>query len=295
MLTFVNECAWMHGSTSASVAVVTQLVTQPPGRRTSSWSHPFQRVSFEQHTELVAVPGPPLASPPFRTVSLANPLAVSRPDLPLEVLPRVRLLPVFRHGCALAFHNARPVSGRGTIRIMLSARAHDPQFMLRAALIGFDGARQRFLAQATPGAAPQDVFVPLSEALWWAVSADDGFEDLARSGRGYRPNVGNYREARGKDQFGRVLRGLRYARDRCGHQRALIAVEDGLRLPFVLPAVLGELFRWRPSDQLPPPDPRFRSEGLRPDHDSLLSGRPASEALESAAKWFTQEQNSAGL
>jgi hypothetical protein len=178
---------------------------------------------------------------------------------------------------------------------MSSTAAHDPQFMLRVALTGFEGARQRFLAHAAPGAAPETVFVPLSEALWWAVSADDGFEDLARSQCGYRPNVGNYREARGKDQFGRVLRGLRYARDRCGHQRALVAIGDGLRLPFVLPAVLGDFFRWRRSDQLPPPDPRFRSEGLRPDYDSLLAGRPASEALESAAKWFAQEHSSAGL
>jgi hypothetical protein len=161
--------------------------------------------------------------------------------------------------------------------------------------MGFESARQRFLTRATPGTDPEEVFVPLTEALWWAVSADDGFEDLARRGSGYRPNVGNYRVARDKDQFGRVLRGLRYARDRCGHQRALVAVEDGLRLPFALPAVLGELFRWRSSDHLPPADPKFHSEGLRPDYDDLLAGRPASEALESAAKWFAQEKDSAGL
>jgi hypothetical protein len=178
---------------------------------------------------------------------------------------------------------------------MSSARVHDPPFMLRAALAGFEAARQRFLNLAAPGAAPQDVFVPLSEALWWAVSADDGFEDLARNGCGYRPNVGNYRDARRKDQFGPVLCGLRYARDRCGHQRALVAVEDGLRLPFTFPVVFGVFFRWRRSDQLPPPDPKFPSERLRPDYDSLLAGRPASETLESAAKWFVQEQSSAGL
>jgi hypothetical protein len=167
--------------------------------------------------------------------------------------------------------------------------------MLRAALMGFESARQRFLTKGTPGAAPEEIFVPLTEALWWAVSADDGFDDLARRGRGYRPNVGNYRAARDKDQFGRVLRGLRYARDRCGHQRALVAVEDGLRLPFALPAVLGGFFRWRSSDQLPPSDAKFRSGGLRLDYDNLLAGRPASEALESAAKWFAQEKNNAGL
>lgn len=103
--------------------------------------------------------------------------------------------------------------------------------MLGAALKGFEGARQRFLAQATPGVAPESVFVPLSEVLWWIVSADDGFEDLARIDAGYRPNVGDYRQSRGKDQDGRVLRGLRYARDRCGHQRALVAVETGFTLP----------------------------------------------------------------
>jgi len=68
--------------------------------------------------------------------------------------------------------------------------------MLRAALKGFGSARQRFLAQATPGAAPEDVFVSLSEALWWTVSADDGFEHLARIDPGYRPNLGDYRQAR---------------------------------------------------------------------------------------------------
>src|SRR6185437_13033916 len=118
---------------------------------------------------------------------------------------------------------------------------------------------------------------------------------MARRGCGYPPNVGNYREARGKDQFGRVLCGLRYARNRCGHQRALVAAEDGLRLPFVLPAVLGEFFRWRPSDQLPPSHRKYENEELRQEYDSLLAGRPASEALESAAKWFAQERNSAGL
>jgi hypothetical protein len=167
--------------------------------------------------------------------------------------------------------------------------------MLRAALKGFRTARQRFLAQAAPGAAPEDVFVPLSEALWWTVSADDGFEHLARTDPGYRPNLGDYRQARDKDQHGLVLRGLRYARDRCGHQRALVAVETGLTFPIAFPVAFGEFFRWRRSDQLPPPDPKFQSAALQPAYDSLLAGRPASQTLETAAKWFEQEQSRAGL
>ncbi len=178
---------------------------------------------------------------------------------------------------------------------MVSQPEHDRRFMLRAALRGFGGARQRFLAIATPGAAPEDVFVLLTEALWWAVTADDGFEDLARSGYGYRANVGAYRDARGRDPYGRVLLGLRYARDRCGHQRALVAVEHGLGFPIAFPVVFGEFFRWRRSAQLPVSGRRVASERLRSQYDNLLAGRPAAAALESAAKWFAQEQGIAGL
>lgn len=52
--------------------------------------------------------------------------------------------------------------------------------MLSGALMGFERAYQRFLSKASGGAAPENVFVPLSEALWWIVSVDDGFADLAQ-------------------------------------------------------------------------------------------------------------------
>lgn len=203
--------------------------------------------------------------------------------------------------CTPALYGARCTGIlRSSIRreimwIVAPAFAHDPRFMLRAALMGFEGARQRFLAQSTPGAAPGDVFVPLSEALWWAVSADDGFEDLTRVDPGYRPNVGSYRTAKGKDGYGRALRGLRYARDRCGHQRALIAIETGLTFPIAFPDAFGEFFRWRRSDQLPPPDSKSQSAGLQTEYDGVLTGRPATQALESAAKWFAGEQARARL
>jgi hypothetical protein len=160
---------------------------------------------------------------------------------------------------------------------------------------GFDGASGRFLAAATPGASSDDVFVPLTEALWWAVSVDDGFEDLAANTGGYRPNLGDYKNARGNDPSGRVLLALRYARDRCGHQRALVVAENGLRVPFTLPAVVGEYFRWRPSGQLPPAPAQFQSGRLLPAFDSLLAGQPAERALGSAATWFAQEEGRAGL
>jgi hypothetical protein len=135
-----------------------------------------------------------------------------------------------------------------------SPESHDPSVMLRAALRGFDGARQRLDTAAVPGAPPERVFAPLAEALWWTVSVNDGFEELADTGTiSQWPSKRHYQGARDEDPTGRVLVGLRYARDRCGHQLALVALEDGLRLPFRLPNVLGEFFRWRPSEQLPQP------------------------------------------
>lgn len=169
--------------------------------------------------------------------------------------------------------------------------AHDPKFMLCSALQGLNGARQRFLAAATPSAPPEDVFVPLTEALWWAVSVDEGFAALAGPS-------GKYRDTRNEDPSGRVLRPLKFARNRSGHQRALVAAEDALRLPFHFPVTLGVVFRWRPSTALPPVPRKYRKQDFadrQKEYDEILAGRPAHEALESATKWFEQEQARAGL
>lgn len=182
---------------------------------------------------------------------------------------------------------------------MTGPLVHDQKFMLEVALLGFDCARQRFLATSRLGAAPDHVFVPLTEALWWTVSADDGFADLADSGAiASWPSKADYRAARNRDTSGRVLAGLRYARDRCGHQLALVAVEDRLRFPFGLPNTTGQAFRWRPSAQIPQPAEPGRqnqAQRWRPSYDSLLAGRPAAMAVESAAMWFACASKLAGI
>jgi len=176
---------------------------------------------------------------------------------------------------------------------------HDQKQMLHAALSGFDGARQRLLAASQPGAAPPHVFAPLTETLWWTVSADDSFEELTDTRViTYWRSRADYRQARNADESGRVLAGLRYARDRCGHQLALIALEDGLRLPFALPNATGQAFRWRPSAQLPQPrsnSRRAQAERMRPGYDTWLAGRPAAMTVESAANWFAHAASEAGI
>lgn len=178
---------------------------------------------------------------------------------------------------------------------MIHGPNHDPKFMLQVALKGLAAAHDRFNAKSTAGVGAEEVFVPLLEALWWTVSVDDGFESLAANSHGYRPNRGDYRNSRDSDADGQVLRALRYARDRCGHQRALVAGVKLPTLPMTLPAVLGPVFCWRPSADLPAPDPRFNSPALQGEYDRLLAGRPAAAALGSARRWFDQEWVHAGL
>lgn len=171
--------------------------------------------------------------------------------------------------------------------------ADDRRFMLKTALNGFANAFKRLRAAS---ATAEEVFISLSEALWWAVSVDDGFEDLARNDQSYRPNLGDYRTARNNDREGQVLRALRYARDRCGHQRALVTSAWSPIVAALIPK--GDaLFSicWRTSADLPSPDPRFDSETLRAEYDRLLGGWPADEALWAAKIWFKQEQKRAQL
>lgn len=81
--------------------------------------------------------------------------------------------------------------------------AHDPRLMLRSALAGFDGARHRLSNATVPGAPPESIFVPLVEALWWTVSVNHAFEELADAGGiGDWPSKKDYQQARDKDPLG---------------------------------------------------------------------------------------------
>jgi hypothetical protein len=178
---------------------------------------------------------------------------------------------------------------------MIYGPNHDPKFMLQAALKGLAAAHGRFNAQSAARVGAEEVFIPLSEALWWTVTVNDGFESLADNGPDYRPNRDDYRNARDSDADGQALRALRYARDRCGHQRALVAGVKLPTLPATIPMVLGPVFCWRPSADLPSPDLRFNSPALQGEYDKLLAGRPAAGALGSARRWFDRERVRAGL
>jgi len=155
----------------------------------------------------------------------------------------------------------------------------DEGFMLDVALIGFHRAvaRANDHQHDTP---PEEVFIPLTEALWWAVSVDEGFRDLYGEA---------YERARDEDYRGQVLRGARFARNRLGHQRALaIRRTDGLVSPLVSPMRANE-FVWRPIGELPEPgQPDPNGAEMYRRH---LIGKPARVTLDSCAQWFGHAQN----
>lgn len=94
-----------------------------------------------------------------------------------------------------------------------SPNANSSEFRCKVARTGFDQAVVRYEAQVAMGdnVDALSLLVPLAEALWWAISLDEEYDGLEV----------NYRATRNADETGRLLLGLRYARNRCGHQRAL--------------------------------------------------------------------------
>jgi hypothetical protein len=178
---------------------------------------------------------------------------------------------------------------------MTSGSDHDPRFMLKVSLKGFAAAHDRLIPVWRANASVEEIFIPLLAALWWTVTVDDGFENLAITGQSNRSNLGEYRNARDIDADGQAVRALRYARDRCGHQRALMARVRLPTVPLSVPFVLGPVICWRPSAELPRPDPRFDNPALQNEYDRLLAGQFSEAALRSARGWFDQEQFRAEL
>ncbi|RKS76502.1 hypothetical protein BZB76_1858 [Actinomadura pelletieri DSM 43383] len=163
--------------------------------------------------------------------------------------------------------------------------------MLAAALDGFGAARDRFLAASTiRNALAVKVFVPLTEALWWTVTVDDGFEARVA-------NLGAFRQARNADTDGKTVRGLRWVRNRCGHQRALAAdYGGGISYPRSLPkAFPAWTFRWRPVAELPSPPSSVNDKALEAEYVQHLAGQPAAETLDAAARWFEAERQRQGF
>jgi hypothetical protein len=132
-----------------------------------------------------------------------------------------------------------------------------------------------------PTANETDAFAPLAEVLWWAVSLDEGYR--ARDGE-------RYVSKRDADRDGQLWQGVRFARNRAGHQRlAMVQRRPGAELGTLVLGVsrlrtVTELV-WRPASELPS-GPSHPDDKGRHVYEQALQGWPVRDTIDALRRWF---------
>jgi hypothetical protein len=127
---------------------------------------------------------------------------------------------------------------------------------------------------------PTATFIPLFEALNWAVALDD------RAGKHWTPEGKPLGwEWREKIRKAEMMRGVRFVRNSVHHDwsDALDLDESGRTYPKTYPVVFYE-WRWRAADELPEPDKEDKA-GAKVYRD-LVEGEPARHTLETLGEIF---------
>lgn len=128
----------------------------------------------------------------------------------------------------------------------------------------------------------ETAYAPAAEALFWTSVCDEGYEAM----------LGEtvYRNSRDADTDGSVVLGVRWARDRMTHQRALVVEKNyGSELGSMVVgrAVLGTVdhMKWALAGDIPP----GRSKAGQEIYKEKLQGRAVSETIEACRRWFNSE------
>jgi hypothetical protein len=159
------------------------------------------------------------------------------------------------------------------------------KYMLQLALRGFHGSKNR-LARAAGMGDVEASFHAATEALWWACALDEQF--IARS-RPHRNTPGWYELQREQDYSGRVLRGMRYARNRTTHALPMTISEGDFFMEEFTDDFRG--LAWQPLEALPEPPDEHRAAEDRSRYGEVLAGRDVEGTLDRAATWFGSLQN----
>lgn len=146
----------------------------------------------------------------------------------------------------------------------------DDAEMVRLTIQGFQEARAR--VAAAPETAAEAMFIPLTEASWWAICVDEAFDKAP-----------GYRSKRNTSPEGQTVAGLHYARSALGHHRTFIAELGPPTLPFTLPARIEEAPRWVHVEDLPTFD---EGKWARQYYVSHVAERTVLETLADADAWF---------
>ncbi|KIH97629.1 hypothetical protein LP52_18155 [Streptomonospora alba] len=148
---------------------------------------------------------------------------------------------------------------------------------LELALSGFNGAVVRYREEVSKhDGTDVGALVPVTEALWWAISVDEE----------YRKEYADwYKSRRDQDRDGRLMLGVRYARNRCGHQRAIaINRHNGMAWPAHWPSRWGAV-TWK--QELPPADNPNQEHG-KDVYWEHLAGRDVGNTLVAVENWFAR-------
>ena len=116
-------------------------------------------------------------------------------------------------------------------------------------------------------------YASLGETLWWIVALDEHYREAGGKA---------YEAFRNQDEYGRVVPGLRLARNRVGHQLALLLDEPHNR------RLLDQL-QWRRFEDLP--NGSRRLEDQAESYIIFLAGNAARYALRRANYFFVRRQS----
>lgn len=149
--------------------------------------------------------------------------------------------------------------------------------MLLQALKGFEAACDRW-ESARAGLDEAESFVPLAECLWWAVSIDERCDTLEGA---------SYRKRRDADPDGRLLPGVQWARNRTGHDQAMVlryhpGAELGRLVLDVSALDTSSQLIWRSATDLPP----GRGHRQRDVYVKHLEGKPVSGTVAALRRWL---------
>lgn len=155
----------------------------------------------------------------------------------------------------------------------------DDQYLLGLALAAFEQACDRFTVERH---SVEAAYAPAGEALFWIIVCDDGYESIL--------DQTVYRKTRNADVDGGLIVGIRWARNRMTHQRALVFEKhDGTELgTWVLGlGALGTMdhMKWAAADAIP----RGRGDFGRDVYENRMQGVAVSETIEACRRWFSSE------
>jgi hypothetical protein len=142
---------------------------------------------------------------------------------------------------------------------------HGPAVLLD----GFARACERFRIAEDARLDSHETFIPIFEALNWAVSLED-----------------HMRIQREQPLSGDLVRGFRCVRNRVHHQWA--AALEPIDIP--TPTILFQFpwWHWKPLDRLPEPSPGHQKEDEDKAYVAKLAGKPVGDALQALQSVFDQ-------